>query len=123
MFERRLERKRLVDPGTIGKRQTGPTAGTPVGKYDGYELRREGAELVGGLGLEEGEQLVEGGATGASRDEAQNHMEGQRRVYQIGVLALGTQKVLGYAQRYVVLVADRFAEVHCEFAAESKAGR
>ncbi|KAL7203931.1 hypothetical protein ACSBR2_017065 [Camellia fascicularis] len=70
VFERRLERERLVYRHPIGEGQPRPTGGSTIGEDEGDELRKERVEFVGGFGVEEGEQLVKGWGFGASGDQA-----------------------------------------------------
>lgn len=91
LFKRRFEREGLVEPNPICEGQARPTAGTAVGEDHRYELGRKGVEMVDGLGLEEREQLVQGGALGPRCDQAQQHLDQQRREHHVRVLAFAQQ--------------------------------
>ncbi|KAF4353510.1 hypothetical protein F8388_013802 [Cannabis sativa] len=97
LLERRLERKRPLDPSTVSEGQAGSTGGGSVGEYDGDKLGSEG--------VEEGEKLIQGGTFRASGDQAEHYMDRRRREDHIGVLAMGLKEVLGEAQSDVGLVA------------------
>ncbi|KAL6982861.1 hypothetical protein U1Q18_016255 [Sarracenia purpurea var. burkii] len=86
VFERRLERERLIYPHPVGERQPRAAAGSAVGQDEGDELGSEGVEVVGGFGFKEGEQLVKGWAFGSGGDQAENDMDRQRREYQVRIL-------------------------------------
>lgn len=75
LFERRLERERFVDPNTVGSGQSGSTSRTSVGEDNGNDLGGEGAEVVVGFRAEERKKLVGGGTFGASRNQAEHHMD------------------------------------------------
>lgn len=113
MFEGRVKREGLLNPHAVGEGEARPAGGSGVGEHDGDELRGEGVEMVGGLGSEEGEKLIECGALGARSDDAQNNVQRQRRVHEVTVPSVFRQQELCDAQSDVGLVAYRFTEVHC----------
>ena len=61
LFERRLERERLVEPNPIGESQARPARGTCISENHSNVLRSEGVDVVDGLGFEEREELIERG--------------------------------------------------------------
>lgn len=87
LFERGPEKRGPVEPKPIGEGQVRPTAGTAVGRNQGYELGSVGVDLVNRLGPEEREKLVQGAALGPRRDQAQQRLDWQRREHQVRVFA------------------------------------
>ncbi|KAL6982859.1 hypothetical protein U1Q18_016253 [Sarracenia purpurea var. burkii] len=79
VFERRLERERLIYPHPVGERQPRAAAAFGVGQDESDELGREGVEVVDGFGFKEGKQLVTGRAFGSGGEQAEDEMDRQRR--------------------------------------------
>lgn len=120
LFEGRKKRKGLLNPDAVGEGESRPSGGIGIGEYDGDELRGEGVEMVGGLGSEEREKLIECGTLGASSDDAENNVQRQRRIHEVLVPSFLRQQQLCHAEGNIGLVADRFTQVHCYFGSGNK---
>jgi len=70
LLERRLKRNGFFHPQTIDKRETRSTCRSTVFENDGDEVRGEGVELIGGVGLEEVKKLLLCGAIRAGSDDS-----------------------------------------------------
>lgn len=71
VLEGGFKRQRLINPDPVSKGQEGPTGGAAVGEGNRDDPRSEGVEFMGGVGVEEREELVSGWASGPCGDQGQ----------------------------------------------------
>lgn len=107
MFERRFERKGLINPNPICKTQTRTTTYATINHNWRNKMPRKRAEIIGIVCFKENKQFIEYSATGTSRHNPQNNLNRKWTEHNVSVWWCFQEKMVCEYERDISLVCDR----------------